>query len=410
MSITQDGKTLFHFKDIDLSIVNALRRIIISEIPNVAINFDVTDINNEDFIINKNTCALHNEFLAHRISLVPICLNREEIEKFDTIDYTFKLAEKNKTPNIMPITSKHIQILNKSGKKISEADRDRIFPANAKTKDYILITKLKPNLLELKDGEEIDIMCKASKNIGMVHARWSPVSHCSFINTPDTEEGKKALDAKLATAKSDKEIQSITSQFYTLDAFRYFKKNKYDEPCEFNFTIESECALEPLYLLKTAFKVLIQKLEDFIVNLDDDTKIKVNYLANIPNFYELEIKDETYTLLNVIQSMIYNINNRDIRVSKSVAKGGGAGTSDDDDSVDDDLIVGELVEASPPQVGGSKTRELEFIGYYNPHPLDNKMILKIKLTNDDVKLQEFLKKNCQVIIEILKKYKRTLVK
>lgn len=369
MSITQIDNTHFHFKDIDLSIVNALRRIIISEIPNVAINFDVTDVTHSDFIINKNTCALHNEFLAHRVSLIPVCLNEDEINDFDPENYVFKIKEKNTTAEIMSITSKHIQIFDKNDKKMVDKNRNRIFPANPKTKDYILITKLKPNLSNLNEGEEIDIVCKASKNIAMVHARWSPVSHCSFINSVDEIESQKALEAKLETAKDGKEKESITSQFKTLDMFRYFKKNKYDEPNEFDFTIESECALTPFYLLKTSFAVLIQRLTNFIINLDDSSKVKINQIVSIPNFYELEIKDETYTLLNVLQSMIYNINMRET---------------------------------------ANKSKNLEFIGYYNPHPLDNKMILKVKFTSDAIILKDFLKENCEAIIKILNGYNEFL--
>ncbi len=63
-----------HLNNVQPALANSLRRVMLSEIPNVA--FDQTshdDISKNHIKINKNTSALHNEFLAHRVALVPIC-------------------------------------------------------------------------------------------------------------------------------------------------------------------------------------------------------------------------------------------------------------------------------------------------------------------------------------------------
>ena len=52
-------------EDVPVSLSNAIRRIILSEIPNVA--FYEKDIN-----VLENKSELHNEFIAHRTSLLPI--------------------------------------------------------------------------------------------------------------------------------------------------------------------------------------------------------------------------------------------------------------------------------------------------------------------------------------------------
>ena len=56
----KDNRLVFKIKNIDVSILNSIRRVILSEIPNIAFEFEPYNIDNQKIIIYKNTCPLHN--------------------------------------------------------------------------------------------------------------------------------------------------------------------------------------------------------------------------------------------------------------------------------------------------------------------------------------------------------------
>ena len=67
---TEISKVELVLDDVPVSLTNAIRRIILSEIPNVAFY-------EKDIKIIENKSELHNEFIAHRTSLLPIYRDRQ---------------------------------------------------------------------------------------------------------------------------------------------------------------------------------------------------------------------------------------------------------------------------------------------------------------------------------------------
>ena len=59
---------------IDVSIANALRRIMIAEVPTVAI---------EHVYMWNNTSVMHDEVLSHRMGLIPIMVDPRMFETFE---------------------------------------------------------------------------------------------------------------------------------------------------------------------------------------------------------------------------------------------------------------------------------------------------------------------------------------
>jgi DNA-directed RNA polymerase II subunit RPB3 len=76
----------FELSNTDLTIANALRRIIICEVPTMAI--DIVEI-------EENTTALHDEFLAHRLGLIPlVSVDIDNFVYLNQCDCTYANCEK----------------------------------------------------------------------------------------------------------------------------------------------------------------------------------------------------------------------------------------------------------------------------------------------------------------------------
>lgn len=356
-NLIQHGNTLsFDVEDYDVAVVNALRRVLIAEVPTVAID-------EKDVTFIKNTCALHDQILAHRISLLPLHFSKEEIEHFRPDKYKFVLKEINTGTDMKDITSNMIVIVDSNGKRYSKDFHERVLPFNKITNDYVLLTKLKPNIINPAEGDVLHFEAYGSVGTGKQHARWSPVSLCTFWNKLDEESVKQGLEEYVEKmAKSGLTIEALRKRFETLEKYRYYQKNRFGEACCFHFELESECALSPLELVTIAIDVLVNKLQDIILELEKQQAAKASRVSieQSQGMSFITIHGEDHTLGNLLQAMMYNAFVRD-------------------------------------------KHEIDYIGYYKPHPLEDHIVVKIKANNDVV---DILKKGCEHIINTMQAFSR----
>lgn len=267
-------RTSFHVSGIDLSIVNGLRRTILTDIPTIGFVFE----GEPSMSVETNTGPLHNEFVLHRMSMVPIHLSEEEVEEFVPNSYIFELEKKNTTDMTINVTTHDIRVV-KNNEELS-ADKVRaLFPVNSWSKQPILITRLRTK-------EHIHLYGNFVKSTSRENAGFSPVSLCTFVPDQDTDMIKQ---------------QNIKN---VLDKERAFIKNDYGDPVSWSFEIESENGMTVPYIVSKAFGIIRKKLEDVLENLTTDN---VEYIENdIPGTFEYVFTKEDDTIGNIIQSFFHN--------------------------------------------------------------------------------------------------------
>lgn len=339
---TMDGKTIsFEINDVDVSLVNSLRRIILSEIPNIGFFFKVSDhFANSDIIFHKNDTPLHNEFMAHRFSMIPVCFNAEEIAEWDMATYKFVIDVKNTSQSMMDVTTEHFDIIDKDGNTMPRSFTKRIFPPDEITKDYILLTKLPAHAENGDTSPAFHAEARAQKGIPKDCTAWNTVSLCTFFNTIDQDKVDAQLKV-LTAGKTKEEAKKITTDFKTLQIQRFYKTNEFDEPRSLTMSITSECALTPKFIFTKACDILVNSLATISRAFASTTSSVVSFdtLNDVPNYYGFTIKGYTHTIGNLVQAMFMNKYVREEKV-------------------------------------------MDYVGYSVPHPLEETTLLKIKFTND----------------------------
>lgn len=305
----------FEIHGVDLAIVNALRRTILSDIPVVGFNGE----DDPSLEIIENNGPLHNEFMLHRLGLIPIHLTQEETESFAADEYLFELVAANDTNAMINVTTKDFKVT-KNGRELTSKEVQQIFPPHHVSKDYVLVTRLRP-------GE-------------MIHVRGHPI-----IATARKHAGFAAAFCTMSFIQDPVAASQATN---ILDKERSFLKNQYNDPVAFKFQIEPFNALSSEYLVMKSFEIIRNKLQKVITELYQEPSdyVSSQVWSGENGFgYEFVFKKEDDTLGNLLQSLMYN---HYIRESKTTEHG----------------------------------RTVSYVGYVCPHPLEETMILRVVFSEE----------------------------
>ncbi|KAI5450492.1 RNA polymerase II subunit 3 [Naganishia albida] len=180
----------FDLSGVEMAYANSLRRAMMADVPTVAI---------DQVSYNQNSSPLPDEFIAHRLGLIPLISKGVRDSMRDTRDcscdegceYCMILLSLNVTcteenTTALNVTTAHLTRLpsppgdpdDSDGQELlKKRDPEVGYPADRGSTNKILITKL-------SKGQQLDITCKAYRGISKHHAKWSPLAAVAYEYDP----------------------------------------------------------------------------------------------------------------------------------------------------------------------------------------------------------------------------------
>ncbi|CAL1542561.1 unnamed protein product [Lymnaea stagnalis] len=280
----------FDMVGVDAAIANAVRRILLAEVPTMAI---------ETVSIWNNTSIIQDEVLAHRLGLIPIKADprlfeyrqkdSEEQTSEDTIQFKLKVKCSR---NTLVSDATDPDVLYKNH-KVYTRDMEWVpLPGQEHLVSKIDLTLVKglSRSAELGDEMELDLELHCVKGIGKDHAKFSPVATASYrllpeirllrrfyddeaeklqkcfspgvIDLVETSDGRKV--AKVVNARLDTCSRNVFRHDDLKDGVLLQKVRDH-----FIFSVESTGILAPDVLVSEAIKILIGKCQKFLQELDE---------------------------------------------------------------------------------------------------------------------------------------------
>jgi DNA-directed RNA polymerase subunit D len=245
-------------RDVDVPLMNALRRIALAEVPSMAI---------DEVVMIENSAILQDEIISHRLGLTPL---RTDLETYNLPEDCSCQSEfgcpQCRVTLTLDAESKEGTRTVYSGELVSEN------PDVVPVSDKIPITKL-------AKGQKLKLEAYARLGKGKNHAKWQPVCMCAYKYLPKIEVTSKSCKdcqkcadicpKRVFTIKEDKiDVRDLLACNLCMDCVEACPQEPKGIKVEWEknayvLNIESTGVLPPERILQEATRILDRQLKEF---------------------------------------------------------------------------------------------------------------------------------------------------
>lgn len=249
---------------VNAAFMNSLRRIVLAEVPAMAI---------DEVVVIENSSMLHDEILAHRLGLIPL---KTDLDSYNLPEECPCKSELG--CNLCRVSLTLDVEAKDSVKTVYSGDLASENPNIRPVSEKVPIVKLVPD-------QKIRLEAYARLGKGEKHAKWQPVSVCAYKHFPKVKIDEKLCDScgkcvdvcpkrVLAITEAGKrlELRNVMDCTVCKDCVDVCPKSppavdvSWDKDV-FVLDVESTGALPVERVLFEALKILDKKIESFVEQL-----------------------------------------------------------------------------------------------------------------------------------------------